>query len=397
MKSNYSNYIISKLLICFLILNGCSFHLFAQTDTLTLGNGTFGSFGCNGIIYDTGGPNGNYTNNSNGIVFLQPTGANFVSITFNAIELEFDFDFLIVYDGPDTNSPELLVSGYGQSLVGETFTSSGPTMTIQFISDYSVTAAGFEIEFSCILLDQAPEPGFTYENICGGQAQFNDETTNFPDTWLWEFGDGTTSDEQNPTHAYINGGSYEVTLTTSNAIGSNSITQFISIPEDEVVEFYLPQSALVNQPVNFSYNNVNINNLVWDLGDGFLNYNDSLVYAYQEPGNYLITIEYLTSDNCAVSLQQNIEVLQTVNIEEANEVGIKIYPNPVINSVNVNLDNINEPLSNLRIYNNNGQLLIEKAILNKQIDIDFSDFEKGAYIIFIEGESATYQSRILKQ
>ena len=60
---------------------------------------------------------------------------------------------------------------------------------------------------------------------------FTDLSTNGPTTWLWDFGDGNTSNLQNPTHTYSVGGIYNVTLTTSNSYGSNtySIQNYINI------------------------------------------------------------------------------------------------------------------------------------------------------------------------
>ena len=44
-------------------------------------------------------------------------------------------------------------------------------------------------------------------------AQFKDESTGGPTTWHWDFGDGGTSAEQNPSHTYSVAGNYTVTLT----------------------------------------------------------------------------------------------------------------------------------------------------------------------------------------
>ena len=48
---------------------------------------------------------------------------------------------------------------------------------------------------------------------------FTDISTNDPTTWSWNFGDGDTSSEQNPTHLYTDQGTYTVTLTACNAGG----------------------------------------------------------------------------------------------------------------------------------------------------------------------------------
>ncbi|MDD1719911.1 MAG: PKD domain-containing protein, partial [Methanoregulaceae archaeon] len=52
--------------------------------------------------------------------------------------------------------------------------------------------------------------------------QFFDRSTGFPTTWNWDFGDGTTSTEQNPIHRYQRNDQYTVSLTVSNALGSDT-------------------------------------------------------------------------------------------------------------------------------------------------------------------------------
>ncbi len=49
---------------------------------------------------------------------------------------------------------------------------------------------------------------------------FGDLSTGVPLTWLWDFGDGTTSQEQHPQHTYANDGTYTTCLTVTNIYGS---------------------------------------------------------------------------------------------------------------------------------------------------------------------------------
>jgi len=56
-------------------------------------------------------------------------------------------------------------------------------------------------------------------------VKFTDKSTGVPAAWKWSFGDGTTSTKQNPTHEYLQEGNYKVTLTVTNAAGSNTTTK----------------------------------------------------------------------------------------------------------------------------------------------------------------------------
>lgn len=76
------------------------------------------------------------------------------------------------------------------------------------------------------------------------RVQFNDTSGNDPFRWHWDFGDNSTSDEQNPRHRYSTVGTYNVSLTATNLAGSNTTTrvQYISAiivvpPENQTVLF----------------------------------------------------------------------------------------------------------------------------------------------------------------
>tara|TARA_B100000678_G_C18222966_1_gene507682 strand:- start:2187 stop:3227 length:1041 start_codon:yes stop_codon:yes gene_type:complete len=54
---------------------------------------------------------------------------------------------------------------------------------------------------------------------------FTDQSAETPTSWLWDFGDGNTSTEQNPTKLYLNRGSFTISLIATNAIGSDTETK----------------------------------------------------------------------------------------------------------------------------------------------------------------------------
>jgi PKD repeat protein len=53
-------------------------------------------------------------------------------------------------------------------------------------------------------------------------VNFTDQSTNNPTSWQWNFGDGGTSSQQNPSHTYNSEGNYSVSLTVSNNYGSDT-------------------------------------------------------------------------------------------------------------------------------------------------------------------------------
>jgi len=57
------------------------------------------------------------------------------------------------------------------------------------------------------------------------QVQFQNTSSGEIDSWLWEFGDGSTSTQAQPTHTYMQPGSYQVKLTVAGPQGSDQVTK----------------------------------------------------------------------------------------------------------------------------------------------------------------------------
>lgn len=74
---------------------------------------------------------------------------------------------------------------------------------------------------------QMPTAGFQADltTMCNGMVQLRDTSWHAPTSWLWNFGDGTTSTQQHPQHTYAAVGIYPVSLAASNRYGSHQITR----------------------------------------------------------------------------------------------------------------------------------------------------------------------------
>ena len=70
------------------------------------------------------------------------------------------------------------------------------------------------------------------QNVTSGAApltvQFADKSSGRPNSWLWDFGDGSTSGQQNPVHTYTSAGTYTVTLTAGMVFDQGGVHSGIS-------------------------------------------------------------------------------------------------------------------------------------------------------------------------
>ncbi len=89
---------------------------------------------------------------------------------------------------------------------------------------------------------QAPTAGFEADvlSTCNGLVNFSDLSANSPQQWMWDFGDGGSSNDQNPQHTYLSDGTYDITLITSNSIGSDTLVQaayiVVDYPDEPMVD-----------------------------------------------------------------------------------------------------------------------------------------------------------------
>jgi bacillolysin len=184
---------------------------------------------CSGTVYDSGGSGSNYGANEDATLTISPTGATSVNLTINLFDVEAgssgtncNYDYLRVYDGPSTAST--LIGTYcNNNLPPSTINSTGNSITLRFHSDGGLEEGGFDIDWNCVLSTNPPVADFTADvtSTCNGNVTFSDLSTNGPTSWLWNFGDGNTSNLQNPSHTYSTNGTFTVQLTATNSYGSD--------------------------------------------------------------------------------------------------------------------------------------------------------------------------------
>ncbi|RZJ27525.1 MAG: T9SS type A sorting domain-containing protein, partial [Flavobacterium sp.] len=107
---------------------------------------------CNGVtITDTGGTAGDYTDNQYYVRTLIPSQPQKkIRLTFSAFNLEEDYDFLTIYDGPNVDAPEY--GSYTGTFISSPIESSSPdgALTVKFFSDQGITASGYVATVSCL-------------------------------------------------------------------------------------------------------------------------------------------------------------------------------------------------------------------------------------------------------
>lgn len=137
------------------------------------------------------------------------------------------------------------------------------------------------------------------------QVLFSDAST-LPQSWNWDFGDGFTSNVQNPVHIYAAYGTYNVTLTVTNGSCSNSITHPITLYHEQPDFNVLPDTICINQQTVFQstgFNPANISSYYWNFGDGTsVTGSGSVAHIYSSAGSYNVKLVITDNRGCKDSI-----------------------------------------------------------------------------------------------
>lgn len=131
----------------------------------------------------------------------------------------------VLTDACTSTSPGIMYMNfmdYSDDIDYANMTPNQKTRMQSAISSYLTSVANNSV-IACAAA-QPPVADFTASPTvsCTGIIQFSDISTNTPTSWSWSFGDGGTSTTQNPSHTYSASGTYTVSLTATNAEGSDT-------------------------------------------------------------------------------------------------------------------------------------------------------------------------------
>ncbi|HRT16140.1 MAG TPA: PKD domain-containing protein, partial [Methanoregulaceae archaeon] len=205
---------------------------------------------------------------------------------------------------------------------GTTSIEQNPVHTYTVAGDYTVTltvtnecGSDSASKQEYITAEPCPPPVANFNaNRTSGKAplsvQFTDLSTNDPDTWLWQFGDGDTSTEQNPVHTYTIPGTYTVNLTVTNECGSDSASkqEYITAePCPPPVANFNANRTSGKAPLSVQFTDLSTNDpdtWLWQFGDGDTSTEQNPVHTYTIPGTYTVNLTVTNECGCDSASKQ---------------------------------------------------------------------------------------------
>ncbi|MBI2729975.1 MAG: PKD domain-containing protein [Sphingobacteriales bacterium] len=309
------------------------------TDSVKLGFTYKRQDPCTSLTFD-------FTNTSSVQPPTPPPGPkSFVWIWNDGSPADTSFNATHTFPGPGTYDVQLL-------LIDSNYCNAYETFKAVNFSVASIIKADFDVTPACI----------------GQPVIINDKSVGAA-TYLWDFGDGTTSTDSKPVHTYDAVGTYTITLTINNPNSCNLqdvITKTVTVNPVPTAAFsFTPNPSKDNTPTTFINNSSpDAIRYEWDFGDGKTSTEKNPQHQYRATNIYNVCLKAFNSFGCYDSVCIPVEAKVIIGV---------VVPN----AFTPNNDGKNDVLlvkafgvskMTFRIYNRQGQKVFESADLDSGWD-----------------------------
>ncbi|EHQ34326.1 PKD domain-containing protein [Methanoplanus limicola] len=260
----------------------------------------------------------------------------------------------IHFSDTSLNTPSIWQWNFGD---GETSFEQNPVHIYNESGNYTVTlkvsnADGNDTEvkadYISVLLSPAATvpPGessldadFTADVTTGSApltVKYTDISTGQPEHWTYYFGDGETIYAQNPEHAYVNPGTYTVTLRVLKDGGNEmdyeekkgfiTVTEAVPVPVPVLpVADFTADITEAEAGTEIRFTDISSENPVswqWSFGDGNISGEQNPVHIYSKAGIYTVTLEVINADGTD----------EEVKTDYINVLPVPVAPEEVLNA-----------------------------------------------------------------
>lgn len=255
---------------------------------------------------------------------------------------------------------------------------------------------------------------YGYDSLNTGDYYFVNMSNGNGLTYAWDFGDGSTSNLQNPTHTFA-AGTYTVCLYVTDGQCSNSYCQTITVGGQSCNAAYYSYVDTTNNSI-FVIDLSNTNNpgsgmtYLWDFGDGNTSTSQFAIHTYANVGIYNVCLTVATA-LCTSTYCDSIGITQfmadesrsgfTLNViapatlgmeEELNTISaINVFPNPANENVNIEYNAVNSGNHSISLVDVTGKLVYNENFSaqkgNNRKQINLNGVDAGIYLVTIADEN----------
>ena len=227
------------------------------------------------------------------------------------------------------------------------------------------------------------------------KANFINQSTGEPNHYFWDFGDGVTSSDRNPSHIYAKTGLYLVALTATNSLTNSSNVSYqvinMTYNADFGALFHINILPKTNKTQGYPVDIMGAAHgkpalKVWDFGDGTKDSTSTNpLHVYQKPGTYIVSYTVIDPVTGKSSTTTQTIVITALPDDHILNVSTDLYPNPNQGGFILRLegDKIADYL--IEVVNTQAQVLISDRVENtSSFERKYQhELKRGLYLVRI--------------
>jgi len=222
----------------------------------------------------------------------------------------------------------------------------------------------------------------TKQCLAGNNFIFTIATSFSGSSYTWDFGDGTTSVVQNPSHTYGTNGNYNVKLKVMAGGGCvDSSVQTVTVGP-----LTAPVATLNGNSLQSSYSSGN----QWYLNGTAITGATSSSYVPMSSGNYTVMA---TVNGCSTTVSNTITYNITSLVELEREWMLRVLPNPVQSELFITHSGRDQ--LQLQVYDLGGRTMLIQPAIAATCKVDLSSYSAGSYIISLKNKRTGKEYRKL--
>ena len=225
---------------------------------------------------------------------------------------------------------------------------------------------------------------FTQDKVIGNaplEVQFTDQSGQNPESWIWDFGDGLRSNQQNPTHLYTDEGIYTVSLISRREQLEETVTKkdLVTVLEEFNTDF-TQDITEGEKPLTVEFEDLTTgqpDTWSWDFGDGNTSMEQNPTHVFENSGTFTVRLTASNPYSMETKVYDRLIVVkQTTGIENEITEMIEVGAH---NTIRFNGDFIGLA----KIIKYDGRVMLDNKAINPGDIIDMNSMEAGAYFILI--------------
>ncbi len=241
------------------------------------------------------------------------------------------------------------------------------------------------------------------DTLCESPISLSVENNStYATNYLWDFGDGSISSQENPSHTFSDTGTYQITLIANGGAvcGADTQSHMVTIYEIKA-DFEFGQDPVYVGDVVKHYNtSKGASSWIWRYGSGFQNSHDTLMFRYTKQGANTVSIT-VTNDNGAceeTASKSTFAFFHTGIREQKNGITFRVSPIPARDRIFLEFQQPESLDTRITVLNMVGEEMIDyypgqTAAIRQSLDL--SDLAKGAYILKINSGEQVYSRKIV--